>query len=237
MSDSEDDLPVGDPVEVSPAARPRADDRREGRFVTLRPVDRTGDVDALYDISHGSPYAERLWTYMAYGPFPDREAMRAWLETCARSADPLFLTVHRGGGGPVGMASFMNIVPDMRRLELGHIWYGPAAQRSRVNTEAAYLMLRETFDGLHYRRAEWKCDALNARSRAAARRLGFRFEGIFRNHLIVKGRSRDTAWYAMTDAEWPAVRPNLEHWLYGDDQGVPLSALNAAFLRRSVEDA
>jgi RimJ/RimL family protein N-acetyltransferase len=124
------------------------------------------------------------------------------------------------------LVSFLNIVPDMRRLELGHIWYGLAAQRTKINTETIYLMLRETFDGLNYRRAEWKCDALNARSRAAALRLGFRYEGIFRQHMIYKGRNRDTAWYAMMDHEWPRIKANMERWLESDPGAISLSALN-----------
>ena len=231
-----DDLSVGTPVEATPAIRPAPETRREGTCVTLRPVDPARDVDGLYAGSHGRAVVEGLWTYMAYGPFEGRDAMRAWLETCARSADPLFLTVH-ADGHPAGMASFMNVVPGMRRLELGHIWYVPGAQRTRVNTETVYLMLRESFDALGCRRVEWKCDALNARSRAAARRLGFRFEGIFRSHMIVKGRSRDTAWYAMTDEDWPAIRANLERWLSSGETRVSLAALNAPLVRATIEDA
>lgn len=112
------------------------------------------------------------------------------------------------------MVSFLNIDAEMRRLELGHIWYTLDAQGTQANTEAVYLMLCEAFDRLHYRRVEWKCDALNARSRAAALRLGFSFEGIFWQHMVVKGRNRDTAWFAMLDGEWPAIKQNLETWLY-----------------------
>ncbi len=115
------------------------------------------------------------------------------------------------------MVSSLNVGADMRRLELGHIWYGPDAQRTRVNTECVYLMLCETFERLNYRRAEWKCDSLNERSRAAACRLGFKFEGVFRQHMIVKGRNRDTAWYAMMDEEWPLIKRNMEVWLYDSD--------------------
>jgi RimJ/RimL family protein N-acetyltransferase len=115
----------------------------------------------------------------------------------------------------------------MRHLELGNIWYSPRAQRTRANTESVYLMLREAFDMLGNRRVEWKCDALNARSRAAAERLGFTFEGIFRQHMIIKGRNRDTAWYSMLDREWPAVRANVERWL-DEDPPPSLRESNAA---------
>ena len=122
----------------------------------------------------------------------------------------------------------MSVDPAMRHLELGNIWYAPRAQRTRANTESVYLMLREAFEMLGNRRVEWKCDALNARSRAAAERLGFTFEGIFRQHMIIKGRNRDTAWYSMLDHEWPAVRANIERWLDAQDPPPSLRELNAA---------
>ena len=211
----DEDLPVGEPVDAGPARPPQ---RRalEGRFVRVRPLDPEADADELWDVSHdGSAQADRLWTYM-YDPFADRAAMRAWLDGCAASSDPLFMTVESHGGGPVGMAAFMNVVPEHRRLEIGHIWYAPSAQRTEANTEAAYLMMREAFDGLGNRRVEWKCDALNERSRAAATRLGFTFEGVFRKHMIVRGRSRDSAWYSLLDTEWHAARDALERWLEAD---------------------
>jgi RimJ/RimL family protein N-acetyltransferase len=205
-----DALPVGEPVSPLEVARPpRATFR--GTFVTLEPIDAERHGEGLFAAGHGSPAAEALWTYMPYGPFPDRTAMRAWLETLPGSEDPLFLAVVRDGV-PVGMTSYLNVDVGSRRLELGHIWFGPAAQRTQANTESALLMLRWAFEA-GYRRAEWKCDALNARSRAAAERLGFRFEGVFRQHMIVKGRNRDTAWFSIVDGEWPAVRDRLETWL------------------------
>jgi RimJ/RimL family protein N-acetyltransferase len=179
-------------------------------------LDSDADVDDLYNGSHGSPEVEALWTYMAYGPFAGREAMLEWLRTCAPTSDPLFLTVYeRETGVRVGMVSFLNIRPAMRVLELGHIWYVPRVQGSGVNTEAVYLMLCEAFDLLGYRRVEWKCDSLNARSRAAALKLGFSFEGFFRQHMIVKGRNRDTAWFAMLDGEWPEAKARLEARISG----------------------
>ena len=154
--------------------------------------------------------------------------MRTWLDLLPASEDPLFLTViERSTGDPVGIVTFMSVDPAMRHLELGNIWYSPRAQRTRANTESVYLMLRESFEELGHRRVEWKCDALNARSRAAAERLGFTFEGIFRQHMIIKGRNRDTAWYSMLDHEWPAVRANLERWL-DEDPPPSLRELNVA---------
>ena len=135
----------------------------------------------------------------------------------------MFYTVlDRHAGAPVGLVSFLNIAAVNRTIEMGHIWYVPQHQGSATNTETAYLMMSEVFDRRSYRRLEWKCDALNARSRRAALRLGFRFEGIFRQHLIVKGRNRDTAWYSLLDGEWPQVKRHLEQWLYetpSDDGG------------------
>jgi RimJ/RimL family protein N-acetyltransferase len=208
-------LPVGEAIpERGDSLRPERG-VYEGRFVVLAPVDAHADADELYRCSHGSPAREALWTYMGYGPFADAAAMRGWLHEQSESSDPLFLTVgDRESKRRVGLVSFLNIVPDAWRLELGHIWYAPEVQRTHVNTETVYLMLCEAFERLRYRRVEWKCDSLNTRSRAAALRLGFEFEGVFRQHMVVKGRNRDTAWYSMLDAEWPGVKANVEHWLY-----------------------
>lgn len=220
-------LPVG---ELVPHQEQSASPRRvpfNGKFVTLTPVDPTADAPELYAGSHGDPAREQLWTYMTSGPFSDEMAMQRWLEQCQVSADPLFFTVHQQTSQRrVGIVSFLNIVPAHRRLELGNIWYAPEAQRTAVNTEAIYLLLCESFDHLGYRRVEWKCDSLNARSRAAALRLGFQFEGIFRRHMIIRGRNRDTAWFAMTDSDWPRVKANLERWLYAGEPALSLNALN-----------
>lgn len=221
-------LPIGNPVQpVVPADLPQRTDY-EGKFITLSPVDPQADVAELYACSHGSNIKEQIWTYMSYGPFDNKHSMQGWLEEGAASMDPLFFTVHHlESKQRIGMVSFLNIVSDMRRLELGHIWYSPNSQRSNVNTEAIYLMLCEAFDRLKYRRVEWKCDSLNERSRAAALRLGFKFEGTFRQHMIIKGRNRDTAWYSMLDSEWTAIQKNMEMWLYQNpDRKLSLTALN-----------
>ena len=221
-------LPVGNTVQ--PIASVDLPQRADyvGKFLTLSPVNPKVDVAELCECSHGSDIKEQIWTYMSYGPFDSTHDMRKWLEEKAKSEDPLFFTVyHLESRQRVGMVSFLNIVSDMRRLELGHIWYAPNSQRSNVNTEAIYLMLCEAFDRLKYRRVEWKCDSLNERSRAAALRLGFKFEGIFRQHMIIKGRNRDTAWYSMLDSEWVAIKKNMEMWLYQNpDRKLSLTALN-----------
>jgi RimJ/RimL family protein N-acetyltransferase/predicted enzyme related to lactoylglutathione lyase len=190
----------------NPTSEPAKLPRRalhEGRRISLVPLDPDAHVDDLYAGSHGSPEVEALWTYMGYGPFANRDAMLGWLRGCAISDDPLFLVVRDNQtGAPLGMVSYLNIRPAMRVLELGHLWYVPRAQGTGVNTDAVRMMLREAFEALGYRRVEWKCDSLNVRSRRAALRLGFRFEGIFRQHMIVKGKNRDTAWFAMLDSDW-----------------------------------
>ncbi len=221
-------IPVGEPVaDTSPADPPRRK-TYQGKYVRLLPVNPEKDVDELFSGAHGDAATEALWTYMPYGPFENPAAMRSWLESCAASSDPLFFTVHSMEfGRRVGMVSFLNFISATRTIELGHIWYQPEAHRSSINTESVYLMLCQAFDVQRSRRVEWKCNALNARSRAAALRLGFSFEGVFRQHLIVKGRNRDSAWFSMLDREWPEVRANMESWLYGQGTRPSLRALNA----------
>lgn len=216
------DLPVGEPVPEPPGLAPLT-----GRHAGLRPLAPAQDAADLFARSHGDAETEALWTWMPYGPFSDAGVMGAWLAECAASTDPVFRVVLDADGRPAGMVSWLNIVPEHRRLELGHIWYAPDVQRTAINTETIYLMLCESFDRLGHRRVEWKCNALNARSRRAALRLGFRFEGIFRQHMIVKGRNRDTAWFALIDKDWPAVKANMERWLYGNEPGLSLTELNA----------
>ena len=165
-----------------------------GRHVTLEPLDAARHASELYACSHRSAETETLWTFMGYGPFDSEFAMRAWLETCAESEDPLFFSVcDNASGERIGMVSFLAMDATARRLELGHIWYAPNAGRKRANTEAVYLMLCEAFENCDCRRVEWKCDALNEPSRKAALRLGFTYEGTFRQHMMVKGKNRDTA--------------------------------------------
>jgi RimJ/RimL family protein N-acetyltransferase len=204
-------LPIGDLVHPStPAARPERRVLSAARY-ELSPLDPERDVDDLYDVGHHGPGSDALWTYMAYGPFESRDHMRDWMRTCAASVDPLFFAViERGTRRRVGMCSFMSIVPEMRRLEIGHIWYAPHLQGTGISSEVAWMLLAEAFEVLGYRRVEWKCNALNERSRRAALKLGFRFEGIFRQHMVVKGRNRDSAWFSMLDYEWMAAKAALE---------------------------
>ncbi len=221
--------PVGDPVS-GPAARLPESRVLDGRFVSLVPTI-AAHAAGLFTSVHGDASADDVWTYLPFGPFDDEAAMHAWVTWAETTPDFRYRTVFdRVSGRPVGMASFMRVDPEMRTIELGGIWYAPRAQRTRANTEATYLMLRECFD-LGYRRVEWKCNALNERSRDAALRIGFSFEGVFRQHMIVKGRNRDTAWFSMLDREWPTVRSNMERWLDAPDPPPSLFELNAALRR------
>ena len=224
-------LPVGAPVEPLPSGR--APERRvlEGAYVRLEPVNVAAHAASLYALSHARPEDAVLWTYMAYGPFADQAAFEGWLAERARSDDPLFFAiVDLASGAASGMASYLNIAPAHGCVEIGHIWFAPVLQKTRAASEAIFLMMRHAFDDLGYRRLEWKCDALNAASRRAARRFGFTYEGTFRQHMVVKGRNRDTAWFAMLDREWPAVRAAFERWLAPDNfdaagrQRTPLAA-------------
>jgi RimJ/RimL family protein N-acetyltransferase len=184
----------------------------EGRSCRLEPLDAHAHADALHEVfaldTHG-----RGWTYLPYGPFASAEAHRAWVEEAAASEDPLFFAILDAQGMPVGLASYLRIMPAIGNIEVGHIHYAPPLQRTCAATEAMYLMMRRAFDELGYRRYEWKCDDLNAPSRRAAERLGFTYEGTHRQATIYKGRNRDTAWYSILDREWPRVRAALEAWL------------------------
>jgi RimJ/RimL family protein N-acetyltransferase len=201
--------PVGLPVDLGPARVPQAA-LLQGRFGALARLDAARHGADLWAAFGGH---DRLWTYMAYGPFAGAAEFSDWLSARARLDDPFYYAVVDNAGRALGLVTLMSIRPDMRVIEVGHIVLGAALQRSPLATEAQYLLGRYVFEELHYRRYEWKCDALNAASRRAALRLGFVFEGVFRNHMIVKGRNRDTAWFAMTDAEWPARKAAYERWL------------------------
>jgi RimJ/RimL family protein N-acetyltransferase len=182
-----------------------------GRHVRLEPLDADRHAGDLLAAAAGDP---ELWTYLPYGPFADREAMHAHLAAQARSEDPLFFAVvDARSGRAVGVVSYLRIEPAHGVIEIGHIWFGAPLQRTPGATEAIYLLARHAFDDLGNRRLEWKCDNANARSRRAAERFGFTFEGVFRQHMLVKGRNRDTAWYALLDGEWPAARAAFEAWL------------------------
>jgi RimJ/RimL family protein N-acetyltransferase len=182
--------------------------------VLLEPLDPARHGDQLYAETTG---ADSTWDYLAYGPFSSNNEFVRWLEQRAPLDDPLtFAIIDRASGSARGLASFMRMDPTNGVIEIGHIWLSPRLQRTRQATEAIYLMSRYAFE-LGNRRLEWKCDALNAASRRAAERFGFVFEGVFRQHMVIKGRNRDTAWYSITDAEWPSRRAAFEAWLAPDN--------------------
>jgi len=216
------------------AARPPAREVLGGVAARLEPVDPKRHVAGLFEASLG---ADAIWNYLGYGPFADLASFTAWLEERAASADPLFFAViDVAGDAPRGMASYMRMDLDHGVIEIGHIWFAPALQRTRAATEAIYLMARHAFDDLGYRRLEWKCDSLNAASRRAAERFGFVYEGVFRQHMVIKGRNRDTAWFAMTDGDWPVRKAAFEAWLADanfDEEGRQRRSLAA--IRSSVE--
>jgi RimJ/RimL family protein N-acetyltransferase len=209
--------PLGPPVDVRPASRPERV-TLAGRWITLAPLDAHKHAVSLYDGSNGEPERERVWTYLFDGPYSTLHDFRAGMEAKARSEDPLFFAViDRATGRALGYQTLMRFDAANRAIEVGNVMYTPALQRTAGATEAQYLFASYVFDTLGVRRYEWKCNALNAPSRRAAERLGFTFEGIFRQHMIVKGRSRDTAWYAMLDSEWPARKVAFERWLRRDN--------------------
>ena len=213
---------MGETLDWHPATPPARTQLR-GRYVVMRPL-APGDAGALYEAS-----APEIWTYLPYGPFESATELGALVGEFAASEDPLFFAFCPvPEERPAGVASYLRIKPEHGSIEIGHIWLGTALQRTTAATEGIYLLARNAFDGLGYRRLEWKCDAQNARSRRAAERCGFRFEGVFRKHQVVKGRNRDTAWFAITDDEWPRARARYEEWLDPanfDERGVQRRSL------------
>ena len=207
--------PVVDPL--PPGSKP---DLRplHGRWVRLDPVSVARHAQSLYASFDGKDPEGDIWTYLGYGPWQDFDTFAEWLKEREASRDPWFYAfVDRATGEALGMGSFMRADPANGVIEIGHIWMSPAMQRTRLSTETIFLMMRHAFDDLGVRRLEWKCDSLNAPSRAAALRFGFTFEGIFRQHFIVKGRNRDTAWFSIIDSEWPRIRQGFERWLADDN--------------------
>ncbi len=222
--------PIGVPVDTTPAKRPGP--------VTLQ--GRYGHLEKL--AAHHAPdlwaaFAghDEIWTYISTdGPFADAKEFAGFIAKRAAANDPYAYAIIDGGGQAVGYFTLMEIRPEARVIEVGHVLYSPALQRTPLGTEAQYLLARYAFETLGYRRYEWKCNALNAASRRAALRYGFTYEGTFRQHLIAKGRNRDNAWFSMLDSEWPARKANFERWLAPENftaegkQIQSLSAMNGA---------
>ena len=209
----DDERPLGEKVDWTPASAPARRELR-GRTVTLLPLDPDRDVEPLYRASHAPDGDPGLWRYLYVGPFDDVGQFGEMVGALAVDTDPLwFSVVPAEFGVAMGMATYLRIEAAMGSIEIGNIWLGPQLRRTTAATEAIYLLARHAFEDLGYRRLEWRCNALNAASRRAAERFGFTFEGIFRQHAVVKGRNRDTAWYSIIDAEWPRIGAGFEAFL------------------------
>ena len=227
--------PSGFAVGKPSGCLPRRGTIKGGR-VMLEAVDPDRHGAALFAAAHSADDVAAHFEYMPYGPWADEAAFVDWLRGCAANFQVTFYAVVDRSDGPRGMTSFLNVLPQAAVLEIGHIWFSPRLQRTSQATEAIALMLGHAFDDLGYRRVEWRCNALNAPSRRAADRLGFRYEGTLYQHNVVKGKNRDTALYAMLDGDWPALKQAYRTWLNDENfeadgrQRQSLSALTAAAL-------
>lgn len=217
---------LGQPVgPVVPGWTPRARPRQaviNGNYCRLERLVPDRHAPELFSADQRDLRGES-WTYLPYGPFDGLASYRQWVAQAGSTEDPLFYAVIETDSATgaaeraVGVLSFLRIQPEIGSIEVGHVHYSPLLQRRRAGTEAQFLMMRHAFDDLGYRRYEWKCNAINTPSRVAADRLGFTYEGTFRQAAIVKGRNRDTAWYSILDTDWPAVRERLAAWLHPDN--------------------
>ena len=216
MPTNEFGQPIGPPL---PGWTPRPHPPKTplaGRFSRVEPLDPHAHARALYE-TIAEPADDGRWTYLPYGPFAGYDSYRQWLQDAAQREDPLFYAIVSAGGRPAGLAAYLRIDASNGVMEIGHLNFSAALQRTAAATEAMYLMMRRAFDELGYRRYEWKCDDLHERSRRAALRLGFTYEGVFRNAIVYNRRSRDTAWYSITDTEWPARKAAFAAWLAADN--------------------
>ena len=219
----------GAPVESVPSALIPSRTPIKGRYVELVPQDGSRHAADLFAAGHETPESLKIWDYLAYGPWASVEDYRATMRAQSADFNTIFYAIrpldsHRFEG----QSSYLDINPAMGVIEIGHIWFGPNLARTRAATEALYLMIRHAMDDLKYRRMHWRCNSLNDKSRQAAHRLGFRFEGIFYNHMIFKGKNRDTAWYSILDDEWTEIRSIFETWLDEsnfDERGYAKSSL------------
>ncbi len=200
---------VGRPVDTTPALKP-SPVIVKGRYGVVEKFDATKHAASLWEAVKGD---DALWTYMWYGPFAARGEFEKFADTLAKRDDPFAYAIIDNSSNVLGVATLMEIRPANRVIEVGGIFYSRALRHTPLATEAQFLLMRYVFEELGYRRYEWKCDSFNEPSRRAAGRFGFTFEGIFRQHMIIKGKNRDTAWFAMLDSEWPALKRAFEAWL------------------------
>lgn len=214
---TEDDLIFGQKVDYTPAPRPH-DLTLDGRVVRLTPLT-PDDAAALHE---NFSRDEKVWDYLPYGPFDNSQDYADWIAENTAAGDPYFFTINLKDSGDadqnnaVGVASFLRINPDAGSIEVGHINFSSVMQSTIAATETMFLMMDWAFSN-GYRRYEWKCNALNMKSRAAAQRLGFSYEGVFRQATIAKGRNRDTAWFGIIDQEWPLLKAAFQTWLSADN--------------------
>lgn len=226
--------PLGAELQWTAVERPDGAPMR-GSHVLLRPLE-TADAEPLYSVSHPPGGDAAVWTYLPDGPYENPEQLRQTIAWAQGLDDRVYYTIlELREERPSGWASYLRIKPEFGVVEIGHIWFAPALQRTTAATEAIFLLARHAFDDLGYRRLEWKCNALNAASRRAAERFGFSLEGVFRQHQVIKGRNRDTAWYAITDDEWPAIRLGFERWL--DPQNFDARGQQLRSLRETIAEA
>ena len=219
------DAPVAElPSALIPARAPL-----RGCHVELVAQDARLHAADLYAAGHDSEQGLKTWDYLAYGPWASPQDYHATMRSQSATFETIFYAIRALDSKRFqGQSSYLDINPQMGVIEIGHIWFGPELARTRAATEALYLMIRHALDDLGYRRLHWRCNSLNEKSRQAARRLGFRFEGVFYKHMIFKGKNRDTAWYSILDDEWPEVRAILETWLGDgnfDDKGQARTSL------------
>ena len=219
---------IGHPMENWQACPSPSPIIMSGNFCQLEPLNCAKHAEDLYE-SYELDGENRIWTYLPYGPFANFAEFSSWLMEKSAGKDPMFFAIiNKKTGRAVGVTSFLRMVEKNGVIEVGHINYSPQLQKTPAATESMYLMMRYVFEELGYRRYEWKCDSLNVGSRNAAARLGFTFEGIFRQAVIYKGRSRDTAWFSITDQEWPALKIAFETWLDAKnftEQGAQIKSL------------
>ncbi len=211
------DQPVGAALpDWRPARFPRVD-HMSGTYCVLELIDVERHADDLF-AAFAEDTESRMWTYMVDGPFVTADDLRAWLDTAAALQDQVYYVItDKRSGKASGWASYLRIQPAHGVVEVGSIAYAPRLQRTPAATEAMYLMMRQAFEDFGYRRYEWKCDALNAASCRAAERLGFSYDGLFRQAIVYRGRNRDTAWYSVLDGDWPALKPAYQAWLSPDN--------------------
>lgn len=209
--------PIGEPLpDWQPCPKPEGKPL-SGRFCRLEKLDVEQHAEQLFQ-AFAVDKEGKNWTYLAYGPFDDFSAFKDWLISECLGADPLFFTIiDLKTEQAVGMTALMRIQPQHGSIEVGNVHFSPLMQQTPIATEAMVLLMAYAFEELGYRRYEWKCDDLNLPSRKAAERLGFQYEGTFRQAVVYNGRNRDTAWFSLLDNEWPQQKARFEQWLSPDN--------------------